>query len=71
MRRTAAAPEGVPGLQRMWNQRPLSRSRTTGNPVPAAEEPEGVGTPSASTAPQEAGLARSERSWWRRFFGFE
>jgi hypothetical protein len=46
--------------------------------LPAAEEPEGTDAPNdrggrdtaSSTAPPGR-VSRAERSWWRRFFGFE
>ena len=41
------------------------------SPQTAAEEPEGVDTPSTGAAPQEGSQPHPERSWWRRWFGFE
>ena len=42
-----------------------------GAPQTAAEEPEGVRERPFTEDAQEAAQPRSERSWWRRWFGFE
>ncbi len=58
----AAALERIPQLE-------APRDEPRG-PETASEEPEGAKTPDRDEGSQE-GVQRRERSWWRRFFGFE